>query len=277
MHTIKGTAKIKGALNLPTLKTQLIKNKSVLISNEEFNANDIQIALKMGYIEHEGSSAVPHKEIDKEDKDNRNVKCKNIYNRSLSLPEVATSIAPNQEFILKESDLKHSDIKTVLRKGWIEIIKFIDADEYTEQFVKIGDMFSEQQSKTNEEKRSEAEKFKNELEESFNDDKRLETNEEITTPITVIDTEDPDPIEPSSVPDAKKASVTWNPTNAPIINEMKGAKVVARPISSSDDGEDDIDDILFADHEAELKRIKSHPVLNDADEKKQNSEVYFVE
>ena len=269
MHKIKGTHGIKGVLELSNVKLQVVKGGSYSLSDDDFHSSDVQIALKMGYITHE--SATKEKKQDNND-ESRKVRCRNTHIRSLSLPVFSGEIKPEQEFIINEADLKNDHIQAAVAKGWLDVVSTVDPSDYSEGFMKIADIFAEQQSKEEPEKRTEANEFKQELENMFDEEKEFETNEELTisvTPSNIIDTENPEPIDPKNIPDAKKSSVTWNPTNAPVINEMKNTDTT--PLVKEGQG----DEMSFVDKEAEEQRIKSHPKLKNK-EVEQNKELDFI-
>ena len=92
----------------------------------------------------------------------------------------------------------------------------------------------------------------------------------------------------SDIPDARQTSVTWNPTSKKPYNKIKNAKSVSSRKNKKTqqentdsqvtfvDASEDIDDILFADHQLEKERIQAHPKLKNKDIE-QNSEIDFID
>ncbi len=256
MH-IKGTDRIKGVLDLSSVGVQMEKTSVYPVSEEQLQDSNVQTALNMGFITLEGGPKKSKgKNKDEGPKTDRIVKCLNTHPRSLALSEINTEIAPQAEFELKESDLKKPHIKQAIDKQMIKVLQIIGSDsDYTESFVKMADIFDEQQAENVEQKQKEAEEFVN----------SLETNEELVTSENVIDEPNPPPVKKDAIKDPKRGHVIWNPAGNPVINEMKNTHVVKK----------DIDETIFVDKEAEQKRIDSHPVLKNK-EVQQNTEVDFL-
>jgi hypothetical protein len=264
MH-IRGTDRIKGALDLASIGVQLSNGSVHHITESDLQDAQVQIALRMGYIITEGGGSKTKQSIEQEQKTSkRMVRCLNKYNRSLALKELSREIPPNGEFEIKERDLLRGHIKDAISKGMIQVLEIIGSDSVmNETFVKMGDLFERHQSKEMPEKEQEAEIFAQSLALSL-----LDTNEELKMKPKVIDTETPKPIKSKDIDDPKHASVVWNPANNPVINEMKNANVHKV--------EQDIDKVLFVDKEQEQERVESHPNLEKKDIQ-QNSEVDLIE
>ncbi len=268
---IKGTKMIKGVLDLSSIGVQLERGGRFPVTEEQLYDPNVQTALHMGFIVKEGELQASDKIGDPTAaKTDRKVTCLNMHSRPISLKELNREIPPKAEFELKESQLKNAHIKQAINKGMIRVLQIVGSDsDFSETFVKMGDLFEEKQSEGLEAKQKEAEDFV----------KSLETNEEleVTTkmlePKVIVD-ENPAPVKQSEVQDPKRAHVIWNPANNPVINEMKNPEVV----------EKDKDDPTFIDKKHEQERIDAHPVLKDVEKTdidetlniEQNSEVDFL-
>ena len=111
---IKGTDKIKGVLDLPLCKFQLVANEERFISNDDYYKSDIQMAINLGML------------IKKDDVCSNNseklVRCKNVYHRPFSIPGYSDEIVVGQVFSVKESDLQHDAIRKAIAAKMIEVL-----------------------------------------------------------------------------------------------------------------------------------------------------------
>ncbi len=294
---IKGTDKIKGLLDLSSVKLQLAKNSILPINDNDFWNSDIQIALKMGYISAMGSPQIDGdgNEVSTE----RSVRCINQLDRTLQLPGLNEQIGPNREFTIKESELNNPHIRAAVSRGLIKVMEILDTDDaFDEAFLDLGEEWEEEQGEQYEEKKAEAEAFQGQiltpaqqalLNAAKTKQVKLDTNEEIGTPTRVIDTDNPDPIT-TQPDDPKRKSVVWNPDGvekkkpkkiANFIesahpeevnaneNDPKGSTVVVnpsgQPLVSTMKGSlintTESDDLSFVDEESKVQKRAAHPIL----------------
>ena len=265
---IRGTDKIRGILDLSTIGTQLKIGQLFPVSETQLDDANVKLALLMGFIVKEGDGR-KKEEIDKSAED-RVVRCLNKHNRAIALKELNREILPNAEFELMEKDIRSPHIKQAIDKGIIQILRISSTDiDFRETFVEMGNIWDEKQAESIKEKKKDAEEFLN----SF------ETNEELKTPvkvinsdivdtnIKVIDTENPEPIKPSEIKDPRRNNVIWNPTDAPIMKKIKNATTF--------DPKKDKNEVNFVDEEADKKRMESHPKLKSKEVN--NMELDFID
>jgi hypothetical protein len=247
MITIKGTGKIKGALDLTGINKQLKAGDALPISDEEFVDHTVQLALSMGFLSYERGGVV-------EMPTDAVIKVKNIYDRSLRINALDSEVRPGQTFTLTQDQINGSDIRGALAKGYLEIISSArPISEDGESEVRVGNLFEEKKLASP----------PTQEETPF-----LETNEEVVDP-AVIDTPTPNPVGKDDIPDPKKASIIWNPNKDPIAHTRTAMHAIA-----ANKGEDSFDilssetnvevgDISFVDAELDEKRRASHPVLKN--------------
>ncbi len=240
MFTIQGTEKIKGALDLGGINKQLAAGGSLPITEEEFTDHTVQTAIKMGLLTFKKSEII-------ESDLKTMIQVKNVYDRPLRINLIDGEIRPGQTFALSEDQINTSDIRGALAKGFLEIVSSVRTKESEESDIKIGNLFSEEPIKAEE-------------------TPRLETNEEAVNP-SVIDTEDPKPIEADDIDDPKGQSIVWNPNKEYIAqtpNQMKS--VIADGSGETSPLAEtavDVSDISFVDEELDQKRRDSHPILKN--------------
>lgn len=236
---IKGTNRIKGVLELPNLKRQLVKGQSMSINDNDYWSPDVQTAIKMGFV----TAVAPSRaRIDSpEEKNERQVMCRNAHPRPLGLPNFAHEIAPNAQFQVKESDLSKPDIKAAIARGIIKIVGASDSTAPTEKKISFADLAK---GKKAEGKKTEEKPTRNltpaqqslldaqkkqairdqQLKELRQAQQKLDTNEEAPVP-KIIDDDHPNPVRKQDNPDPRKKSVIWNPTGENPISSIKGAVV----------------------------------------------------
>jgi hypothetical protein len=251
MITIKGTSKIKGALDLSGINKQLKTGDSVPLSEDDFLDQTVQVAVSMGYLTYEKGGM-----LDME-YNATSIKIRNIYDRPVRIQALDDEIRPGQTFTLTEDQVNSGDIRSALAKGLLEIVSSARSTKSNESDVRVGDLFddkSEENVETEETSRY------------------LETNEEALDP-SVIDNPEPKPVEKSDIPDPKGKTVVWNPTRTPVAH----AKTQMEAVSLGKEGTQeviesnvDISDISFVDAELDQKRKDSHPILKDKPKAKED-------
>lgn len=257
---IKGTSRIRGVLDLNSIKQQIGKDDSIPISDNDFWNSDVQIAINMGYITAVGDATAP--ELDGEL--DRVVKLVNKLRTPLNIPNQTHSISPGAQFTLRESELQTPDIKQAISKGLIQILNVIKEENATEGFVSL-----EASAEATEDAQADADAdFANELtpaqralrsamqnQAADQAPPAMETNEEMPEPKVemaahFIATDKPDGIKATDIPDSLGKSVVFNPTGAKPINIIKNASVT-NPKS----------EVRFVDDDQEQERIENHPTL----------------
>lgn len=246
MITIKGTNKIKGALDLSGINKQLKAGDALPISDEEFNDHTVQVALSMGFLKYDKGNTI-------EMPNETSVNVKNIYDRPILINCLNDEIRVGQVFTLTAAQVNSSDIRGALAKGFIEIISSArPSSDIDESEVRVGNLFEVK----NMEPAEETEKTE-----------YLETNEEVSDP-GIIDTENPDPINNDDIPDAKGESIIWNPNRDPITHTASTMKSKsAKKAAQADETNVELGDISFVDADLDEKRRQSHPILKDKPQK----------
>lgn len=241
---INGTSKIKGVIDLPSIKQQLKKGQLLHIRNNDYWNNDIQMAIKMGFIT---STDIPNDDDVDIDSDDTPVRCKNSFHRSIGLNQSKSEIKPGQEFTLTRKELEEKSIRAALSKGMITIVSEPNSTEETT--VNITKSLSAPDDGIN---MSEPEVT-------------LDTNEEISIPSKLI--------EPKTIKDQKK--VIWNAKPGEEIaskNTSGNVDPKQHTIIAGRDGPKDVamkrridmeEDISFVDKEEDADRIQKHPVLKN--------------
>lgn len=199
---IKGTDKIKGVVDLASIGKQLSKTSTFSISDNDFWNSDVQAALRMGLIVSAGSPEKTNNPI-------KVVKCINTYHSTINLGNIG-EIGVGHTFTMPESELNAPHIKAAERRGMIKVIQVIDPSDKSEGFLKIGDLFKEQEKKKAADKKAEAENFKK---------KHLETNESLPPITKVINERDPEPVEAETT-----EKIVWNPNSNPVPSTPKKDK-----------------------------------------------------
>jgi hypothetical protein len=233
---IHGTARIRGVLDLPTIKKQLKANGVLPLNDIEFSSSDVQIALKMGYI-----TATEDTLQVATGKAERTITLINNQHTPINIPNRMHPIQPGIQFTLHESELLNGDIRAAIAKGIIKILNASNPGMPSAGQVKIG-LTSPVASQ------SVPETTKQPV---------LDTNEELTTPTrtvahNVIDTETPEPINKEDIPDPLGKSVIFNPTGQNPLRIIKNA-TVAKTNGNK---------LEFVDIEQANERIEKHPKLN---------------
>lgn len=253
MITIKGTSKIKGALDLGGINQQLKTGDRIPLTDEDFSDHTVQLALSMGFITYEKGDI-----LDSEYTASA-IKLRNSCDRDLLINALEDVIRPGQTFTLSQDQVNSGDIRGALSKGMLQIVSSAQpAKEIEESDVRVGNIFDE----------------KDEIQEASapepEDGKRyLETNEEILE-LGVIDTENPKPIEKKDIPDPKGKTVIWNPTHDPVNHtktQMQAISMNKEGMSELIESDVDVSEISFVDAELDQQRKKSHPILKDKPDK----------
>ncbi len=268
---IKGTPRIRGMLDLPTIKKQLGKNDSLPVSDVEYWSSDVQIAIKMGYLTAEGAVERypgPDGEVE------RVIKLVNKNNKApLNLPNQNHSIPPGAEFTLKESEIQNSDIRSAISKGLIEVVNAVEENTADEGFVRLGGapkvtaktapkevaapVYDAQLDNLTPAQRALFDAVQKNQPKKETPQPDLDINEELVGPVrivepaNVIDVENPPPITSDDIPDALGKSVIFNPTGDQPVRLMKNA-TVSGPKREV---------LTFVDKLQESERIQQHPTL----------------
>lgn len=227
---IKGTDKIRGVLQLPSIKKELLKGKEAHISEKDYHTQDIQIALRMGLVQIIEKGAPPVLSADGQEIDKSFV-CRSIHGRSISLPGMKNEIKPNQRFLLKESELNSGSIRAAISKGIIEVVSASsDESTYSEGKLKVTDKIGDTPESVDESTAEDAEieispaqrALINAMEKNHHRSRKLDTNEEISS-FKIIDSETPPAVTKKDIPDPRKQSVVFNPTGENPIETNKNA------------------------------------------------------
>lgn len=266
---IKGTSKIRGVLDLNSIKRQIKSNDTMPISDNDYWNSDVQVALKMGYITAVGDEKAPTSEHGEPD---RIVKLTNKLRTPLNIPSQTHAVPAGAQFTMRESELRDPDVRLAVSKGLIQVLSVLDEEKPSEGVLNLqGDTTQETLSPDNAKKEEEKE-FQHKTEDNLTPAQRaflnaqkkvqkdqpdLDTNEELPEPKTtknssnIIDTETPDEVKSNQVPDSLGKSVVFNPTGQKPINVIKNAHV-ANPKEGPS----------FVDQEQEKERVDKHPKLN---------------
>ena len=253
MITLVGTDKIRGVLDLSTVKKQIAKGQIVYIKDDEFWQSDVQIALKMGWISAKGQKPKPQDvcdDLEWTEKPTKTIKFINVYHGHITMRQINKEIKPGQEFYLNESDTDSPDIKAAIAKGMIKIAGVVSMKATDEEgSIKVLSSLDD-------------------LTEGTPDDTNLDTNEEIDMPTTIvrdkkgvvwnkdvtskiIEAEDPPPADPNEG-DPKQSSIVVDP-NKDRLNSYISSKQ---------------HDITFVDELHKQEKRKTHPKLKDKEEPK---------
>lgn len=247
MITIKGTSKIKGALDLGGINKQLKAGDRIPLTDEDFSDHTVQLAVSMGFITYEKGGILDLSS------NKSSIKVKNIYDRDIRINALEDEVRPGQTFTLTEDQVNSADIRGALAKGLLEIVSSArPAKEEGETNVRVGDLFGEEVKEMPALALEGTPRY-------------LETNEEVLDP-GVINVPDPKPVEKGDVPDPKGKTVIWNPTHAPVAHtktQMEAISVGKEGVSELIESNVDVSDISFVDAELDQQRKDSHPILKD--------------
>lgn len=128
---LKGTDKIRGELTLSSIKKQIGRNKTVHINDTDYWSNDVQVAIKMGYVQAIGKPK-SSETVEEDVEVFRNVQCKNVHARSISIPSIAGEIKSGQIFIVKENQLNDTHFKIAMSKNLIKVIGVVNNENINE-------------------------------------------------------------------------------------------------------------------------------------------------
>jgi len=251
MITIKGTSKIKGALDLGGINQQLKTGDCIPLTDEDFSDHTVQLAISMGFITYEKGGILDV------DYTSSSIKLRNSSDRDLLINALEDTIRPGQTFTLTNDQVNSGDIRGALGKGMLQIVSSAKpSQDIEESDVRIGNIFDEK-DKIQEESTSKSEDAP----------RYLETNEEILE-VGVIDTEDPKPVEKKDIPDPKGKTVVWNPTHDPLVHtktrtQMEAVSIDKEGVSDPMETNVDVSEISFVDAELDQQRKESHPILKD--------------
>jgi len=120
MVTVQGTNRIKGVLDLGSIKQQLVKGQTLHLKDDDFWKPDVQTAIKMGWIKTKASPSGPEEVKANVPLGSRYIKCINNHHRSIGLSGKDQEIRPGQVFTLKESEMDSVPIRSAISKGIIK-------------------------------------------------------------------------------------------------------------------------------------------------------------
>lgn len=245
MIEIKGTTKIKGVLDLQSIKRQMKSTDVAPITGNDFWNADIQIALKMGYITSSGESgSTKMHEVEPD----RLVNLVNNTSTPLNVPGQSHAVSGGAQFTMKESEIRDPNVKMAISKGLIKVLSVVKNEEPSEGFIKLDDSFIKHEEPIYQEPKKEDKPAV----------KRLDTNEELPEPkkervsSNFIDTDTPAPVEARDIHDPLGQSVIFNPTGAKPINVLKNTHAV------DSDSNSELD---FVDQEQLKEKLSKHPKL----------------
>lgn len=247
MITIKGTSKIKGALDLGGINKQLKTGDLIPLTDEDFSDHTVQLAISMGFITYEKGGILDFTS------NKSTIKVKNIYDRSIRINALEDEVRPGQTFTLTEDQVNSADIRGALAKGLLDIVSSArPTKEADETSVRVGNIFENEAEEMPAPNAEETLRY-------------LETNEEVLNP-GVINVPDPKPVEKSDIPDPKGKTVIWNPTHAPVAHaktQMEAISISKESTPELIESNVDVSDIKFVDAELDQQRKQSHPILKN--------------
>ncbi len=250
MITIKGTDKIKGALDLGGINKQLKAGDLIPLTDEDFLDHTVQLALSMKFITYEKGGILDI------GSNSTSIKIRNIYDRPIRINALEDEVRPGQTFSLSEDQVNSGDIRGALAKGLLEIVSSArPTEEVGESNIRVGNIFgAETEINTKESP-------------APNDNPRyLETNEEVFAP-GVINTDDPKPVGKDDIDDPKGKTVIWNPTHDPVVHtktQMEAISIGKEGTPELIESNVDVSDIVFVDKKLDQQRKDSHPILKNA-------------
>ena len=275
---VRGTSKIRGVLSLQLNKTSILEvtpNAVKHLSQDDFNKHEIQQAVALGYlkVEQQKGAALetPTVSGNIEISEEKKIKCKNMHSRPLAMKNFPLPIAPGKEFTITEQELHSPDIKSAVQKGYIKVLEAkipipvtVKKNDKNEATINVSKTLLQEQIKDSE--RAQNTRY------LMNDHQSLETNEELSTPTSVvdrgvkgvnmktpvIDNPDPDPVQAT---DVKRNTVVWNPTRRKTTNTMRSDQDSPLIDQESPKPEHNVE---FVDQEQLNEKIKSHPKLKDS-------------
>jgi len=268
---IKNTG-VKNLISLASIGEELKKGQSIPIKDDAYWNSDIQIALKMGWIT---ADSVPVKKLGDDEEEiiieDRMIECENTHHRPIAINEkdsdgkpllvgYTKEVRPGQRFTLRESELDTHAIKNAISRGMIKILSSASHKHNSEETTlnvtgSMKSIFDTQDDVV---------------------DMGLDTNEEMSTPESIID---PEPIK-------DERGIVWN-----MPDEVASVKTVPMMNVITDENPDPVDsnrddpkrrsvvvdpnktryrkltedkDITFVDHTEEESRKTSHPVMKQA-------------
>lgn len=275
---VQGTSKIRGVLSVPLDKAimEITPGATRHLSQEDFNKHEVQQALAMGYLKAQQPPIQPANVtgattvIDGE----RKIKCRNAFNRPLTMSLFQFPINAGQDFMLTEKQLAQAEIKQAIAQGYIKVLEAqspaVQSAPHVaaETTLNVMSKVAMEQAQINEKAKAKRHLDSNHV--------PLETNEEIATPTQVvnrqqtvknvdmqsqiIDTDTPKPVQ---APDVQHNAVVWNPSGKPIMNTMKGnvVNVGGEEVTFVDQQQHPEEEITFVDQQQQAEKIAAHPKL----------------
>lgn len=261
MVLITGTSKIKGMLDLSGIGIQLKSGDKYPITDDQFNDHTVQIAVQMGLITHVAQATTNY--------GTSRIQLRNLHDKAISLNALTAPVNPGAIFTLPEEEMNTPGIQGALAKGMLEVVSRVQPQPLIEEAtIQIDDVFADDTDVSHADDSVPMDMF--------------ETNEEANKPVvidSVIDTPNPDPIEPKDIPDPKKKSVVWNPNKERLAHTQTHMdSVTAHKTSKTTQKEKSVDvsEISFVDEELDEQRRQSHPILKDGGPPNNNNEIEFI-
>lgn len=258
---IKGTEKIKGSLDLASIKQQLTKKSVLSINEKDYLNNDIQMGIRLGFISVDETDAVPVKSLMTD-----GITCINIFRRPIFINILQQEVKPNQIFIVPKDQMDNSEIKLALNHGMIAIHNS-NVNNYNEETVHLNVDDKKLTIDDNDNRRldldtnedlpmMEKEKEKEKI--VWNPNRK---GPSIKNAISSAQEPQDEPINPLDN-EQRISPVVVNPNNKPIMSTIKG-DVFNMGINKKIAAQKQNNEISFVDQEEKIKRIQKHPVLKN--------------
>lgn len=216
---VKGTDKIKGMLQLASIKREIAKGRVLHLNSSDYRSPDVQTALHMGFIESVKGEDPKDVIAGKTEGIDRQIICKSLSDRPFTIPGTLAEIKKNMIFSVNETELNSELFRTIIAKGMMEIVKVDNSRKSSKGSMKISkkiESIEEVQQPT-----------------ITKHIKQLDTNEEINV-VKVIEDPNDIPIDPKRNtvifhPDGKKYNqdvvVVQNPLQSALVAENKEIEI----------------------------------------------------
>lgn len=199
---IKGTQKIKGVVDIASIKLQLKKDSVYAISDNDYWNSDVQSALRMGFIEASTDKTTSG--------ETRHYECVNVYHRELTLPFMTLPVKPNGKFSLNQKEINDPSVRAAQARGMIKVVEVVDGSDRTEGTMKLGNVFKSTENINPNVVEAQPPVV-------------LETNEDLPRMTEVVADDRPRQVDPLTL--KRNNMVSWNPTGESPITTVKGAVV----------------------------------------------------
>jgi hypothetical protein len=299
---ILGTTKIRGVCDISSIGLQVVKGKTYYVDDAAIHNNDVQTAMRLGFISCESDAAAPS--IPSRPTA-RYVTLKNACNRTInfSLPPEDVSAAtqtvtlknartgkltqypaiqidPGQTITVKDVALKSTQIQAALANGVLQIEGSAEKRTLTEGNVRC------------------AYPVKSDL---GPEDNTLETNEEAVTPTVMsapkeaenvkavkphnlIDSPTPDPVQAPDPAGPRRKAVIWNPANNTVMKKpgqsvvwIPGKTGKPSPAQTVEMVSDSEKEVRFVDQEQDAQRVADRMATNPDFKPPVEQEIVFAD